>query len=138
MSVSAAYRQGFLDKVAEFFSNSTPVTNEDIDGVQSKYDVVMPALLKKLIRKHNGATWANASNKVNNLISMSKKDDTGIYSGLYDNSDGYLPFADDGAEGFYAVGKDGSVVHFDADGNKTDTNKSMSGFVKSLSEPEVR
>lgn len=116
----------------KFFSNSTPVSSKDIRAVEKLYGVDLPKALKKLIKKHNRSSWSTPSNKVDSLISMSGKDPVGIMSGIYHVPSGYLPFADDGAEGTYAIDADGRVVHFKSDSEKEDAGGSFDEFVQSL------
>lgn len=96
-----------------FFHNSTPVTEGEILEAESHFGVKMPDSLRNLVFAHNGATWVNESGMVDSLISMSRRDAFNAFtlSGL---PYGYLPFADDGREGVFAVsGHEGEgIVHF--------------------------
>lgn len=95
MSVSAAYRQGFLDKVAEFFSNSTPsCLIKKAYGVYDEYEytdrippvyidpdddpVNLKKLLKKRIKYLNGIVGkplypgAGVDDRLADVVNLSK------------------------------------------------------------------
>ena len=96
-----------------FFSNSTPITDAEITDAELAFGIKIPQPLRQIILEHNGATWENESGMVDSLISFSKGNISNIYN-LYELPEGYLPFADDGAEGCFALsGKDDEgIVHF--------------------------
>lgn len=98
-----------------FFSNSTPITEAQIHEAEQTFGIVLPMPLRQMVLEHNGATWENESGMVDSLISFSKEDACNIYN-LYELPEGYMPFADDGAEGCFALSsKDGEgIVHFDS------------------------
>lgn len=117
-----------------FFSNSTTVKSEDIQSAEERFGVVIPTALKEMVLNHNGATLENESNKVDSLISFSPTDIFNVYT-KYELGDGYLPFADDGAEGCYALARTGEVVHSSSEGRKTVFAASFEEFIKLIDMP---
>lgn len=101
-----------------FFSNSTPVTENEIREAETLFGIQLPESLKTMILNHNGATWSTESNLVDSLISFSRNDPVSIFNSCI-LPEGYMPFADDGKEGCYALSaKEGEgVVHFSSPDN---------------------
>lgn len=99
----------------KFFSNSTPITLDEIRAAERHFGIVLPASLRDLVLAHNGATWENESGMVDSLISLSRRDVVNAFS-CYELPEGYFPFADDGIEGCFALSSmpGEGVVHFDS------------------------
>lgn len=117
-----------------FFSNSTPITEAQIHEAEQTFGIALPMPLRQMVLEHNGATWENESGMVDSLISFSKEDACNVYN-LYELPEGYLPFADDGAEGCFAISRDKGegVVHFDsydAGQPKRNISKDFDEFVR--------
>jgi len=123
-----------------FFSNSTSVTESEIREAETCFGIQLPESLKKLILDHNGATWSTESNLVDSLISFSRNDQVSVFNSCA-LPEGYMPFADDGKEGCYALSaKEGEgIVHFSSPDNgleKTCICDSFNIFLSMLAQPQ--
>lgn len=115
-----------------FFSNATAITKEEIDQACLHFDIALPDALRALIMEHNGATWENNSGMVDSLISFSRNDAYNVFEIDFIPT-GYLPFADDGMEGVFAIEKGtGRIVHFWSDESTDEVAEDFSSFLSKI------